>query len=113
MGNPFSTGQKMQRPCGQPRGELITPMTFTPEMLRTFLSRKVGAIDSLTPVGRTLRISEFLGIQLSWCFRQNSSFNLLMPSGSVTPSSQICEASSERSEASVGCSEFKVLYTDT
>jgi len=100
MGNPFSTGQKTQRPCGQPRGELITPITFTPEILRTFFSLRLGAIESLVFAGSTLRMSELRGIQLSWCFRQNSNFNLFRVIGSNAPSWQTWEASSDNSEVS-------------
>lgn len=95
-------GQNTHRPCGQPRGELITPMTFTPEMLRTFFKRRLGPNLSFIWGDKALRISELRGIQLSSCSLQNSNFNLLRLAGSVAPTSITREASSDRSEASMG-----------
>ena len=94
MGKPFSMGQKTHRPCGQPRGELITPITFTPETLRTLLICSCSEKRVFTSGGSALRISELRGIQSNPCFRQKSSLTRLRHSWSLTPSSTTRAASS-------------------
>ena len=82
----------------------MTPITFTPEMLRTFLIRSLGASFSLTSGARTFRISELRGIQRRWCSLQNSSFMRLRLSASTGLVSIIREASSESNDVSSSAS---------